>query len=51
LTPPERCNCVAPIVIERSEGGYGRVALGCGTVGPVMGSWRCGKWAGLWLYG
>jgi len=33
--PPERCGHVAPMVIERAEGGYVVRCLRCGTTGPV----------------
>jgi hypothetical protein len=33
--PPERCGDVAPMVIDRVEGGYAARCLRCGTVGPV----------------
>ena len=33
--PPERCGHVAPMIIERVEGGYAARCLRCGTVGPV----------------
>ncbi len=33
--PPERCGHVAPMVMERVEGGYAARCLRCGTVGPV----------------
>ncbi len=33
--PPERCGHVAPMVMERAEGGYAARCLRCGTVGPV----------------
>jgi uncharacterized Zn finger protein len=33
--PPERCGHVAPMVIDRAEGGYTARCLRCGTVGPV----------------
>ena len=33
--PPERCGHVAPMVIDRTEGGYAARCLRCGTVGPV----------------
>ena len=37
MTPiaPERCGHVAPMVIERAEGGNVARCLRCGTVGPV----------------
>jgi hypothetical protein len=38
--PPERCSYVAPIVIERSEGGYRRVALDCGVVRGISAEAR-----------
>ena len=33
--PPERCGHVAPMVIERVEGGYAARCLRCGTTGPA----------------
>ncbi len=33
--PPEQCGHVAPMVMERAEGGYAARCLRCGTVGPV----------------
>jgi hypothetical protein len=33
--PPERCGHVAPMVIDRGQGGYAARCLRCGTVGPV----------------
>ena len=33
--PPERCGHMAPMVIDRVEGGYAARCLRCGTVGPV----------------
>jgi uncharacterized Zn finger protein len=33
--PPERCGHVAPMVIDRAEGGYTARCLRCGTIGPV----------------
>jgi hypothetical protein len=36
--PPERCGHVAPMVMDRVEGGYAARCLRCGTVGPVRGS-------------
>ena len=40
LTPvaPERCGHVAPMVIERMEGGYTARCLRCGTTGPERAS-------------
>ena len=35
LVPPERCGHVAPMVIDRVEGGYAARCLRCGSVGPV----------------
>ena len=37
MTPtlPERCGHVAPMALERLEGGYVARCLRCGTVGPV----------------
>jgi hypothetical protein len=37
VTPisPERCGHVAPMVIEREEGGYAARCLRCGTTGPT----------------
>jgi hypothetical protein len=36
--PPERCGHVAPMVIDRSEGGYAARCLRCGNSGPVRAS-------------
>lgn len=36
--PPERCGHVAPMVIERVEGGYAARCLRCGTMGPARGT-------------
>jgi hypothetical protein len=33
--PPERCGHVAPMVIERVEGGYAARCLRCETTGPT----------------
>ena len=33
--PADRCGHVAPMVIDRVEGGYAARCLRCGTVGPV----------------
>ena len=33
--PLERCGHVAPMDIDREEGGYAARCLRCGTVGPV----------------
>ena len=33
--PPERCGHMAPMGIDRVEGGYAARCLRCGTVGPV----------------
>jgi hypothetical protein len=33
--PPERCGHVAPMVIDRVEGGYTARCLRCGSVGLV----------------
>jgi hypothetical protein len=33
--PSERCGHVAPMVIDRVEGGYAARCLRCGTIGPV----------------
>ena len=33
--PPERCGHVAPMIIDRAEGGYAARCLRCGTTGPV----------------
>ena len=37
LTParPQRCGRVAPMVIDRADGGYAARCLRCETVGPV----------------
>ena len=37
MTPtlPERCGHVAPMALERLDGGYVARCLRCGTVGPV----------------
>jgi hypothetical protein len=36
--PPERCGHVAPMVIERAEGGYAASCLRCGATGPARGT-------------
>lgn len=36
--PPDRCGHVAPMVIDRAEGGYVARCLRCGTIGPVKGT-------------
>lgn len=33
--PPQRCGHVAPMTLDRTEGGYAARCLRCGTVGPV----------------
>jgi hypothetical protein len=33
--PPNRCGHVAPMVVERAEGGYAARCLRCGTTGPA----------------
>ena len=33
--PPHRCGHVAPMVVERAEGGYAARCLRCGTTGPA----------------
>lgn len=40
LTPvsPDRCGHVAPMVIDRVDGGYAARCLRCGTTGPVKGT-------------
>ena len=36
--PPERCGHVAPMVVEKTGGGYAARCLRCGSVGPVGAS-------------
>ena len=36
--PPHRCCHVAPMVLERAEGGYVARCLRCGTTGPARGT-------------
>jgi hypothetical protein len=36
--PPHRCGHVAPMVVERAEGGYAARCLRCGTTGPARGT-------------
>ena len=33
--PPDRCGHVAPMAIEREQGGYAARCLRCGTTGPT----------------
>jgi hypothetical protein len=36
--PPHRCGHVAPMALERAEGGYAARCLRCGTTGPARGT-------------
>jgi hypothetical protein len=35
--PSHRCGHVAPMALERAEGGYAARCLRCGTTGPARG--------------